>query len=45
MYANGGHAFGLRKTNLPITSWPQLAETWLKTIGIISEGKNEKSGT
>ncbi len=37
LYANGGHAFGLRKTNLPITNWPQLAETWLKTIGIISD--------
>lgn len=37
LYAQGGHAFGLRKTNLPITNWPQLAETWLKTIGIIKE--------
>jgi acetyl esterase/lipase len=37
LYTEGGHAFGLRKTNFPITNWPQLAETWLKTIGIISD--------
>lgn len=37
LYAQGGHAFGLRRTKLPITAWPQLVETWLRTIGIISE--------
>jgi acetyl esterase/lipase len=37
LYAKGGHAFGVRKTNLPITSWPHLAETWLKTIGMIPD--------
>lgn len=36
LYANGGHAFGLRRTNLPITAWPELVETWLATIGITS---------
>jgi acetyl esterase/lipase len=35
LYAHGGHAFGLRRTNLPITRWPQLVETWLATIGMI----------
>jgi len=37
LYAQGGHAFGLRRTNLPITAWPQLMETWLGTIGMIAE--------
>jgi acetyl esterase/lipase len=37
LYAQGGHAFGLRRTRFPITAWPQLVETWLRTIGIISE--------
>ena len=37
LYAQGGHAFGLRRTELPITRWPQLVETWLGTIGMISE--------
>ena len=35
LYAQGGHAFGLRKTHFSITKWPRLAETWLKSIGII----------
>ena len=37
LYAQGGHAFGLRHTELPVTGWPKLVETWLGTIGIISE--------
>lgn len=35
LYAQGGHAFGLRRTKLPITQWPDLVEKWLKTIGMI----------
>ncbi len=35
VYVNGGHAFGLRRTESPITQWPELVETWLRTIGII----------
>jgi acetyl esterase/lipase len=37
LYAQGGHAFGLRHTKSPITAWPQLVDTWLGTIGMISE--------
>ena len=37
LYAEGGHAFGLRRTELPITGWPQLVETWLRTIGMVPE--------
>ena len=37
LYAQGGHAFGVRPTKFPITDWPHLVETWLKTIGMISE--------
>jgi acetyl esterase/lipase len=37
LYARGGHAFGLRRTKLPVTAWPQLVDTWLETIGMISE--------
>jgi acetyl esterase/lipase len=35
LFAHGGHAFGLRRTEFPITRWPQLVETWLGTIGMI----------
>jgi acetyl esterase/lipase len=36
IYVKGRHAFGLRRTESPITGWPQLLETWLGTIGMIS---------
>jgi len=36
LYAQGGHAFGLRPTKFPATAWPRLVETWLRTIGVIS---------
>jgi len=35
IFAQGGHGYGLRKTALPVTGWPQLVETWLHTIGVI----------
>jgi acetyl esterase/lipase len=37
LYAQGGHAFGLRRTKFPITEWPRLAEKWLGTIGMMPE--------
>ena len=36
VYVKGGHAFGLRRTESPITGWPALVEAWLRTIGILS---------
>lgn len=33
-YAQGGHAFGLRRTKLPATAWPDLVDIWFTTIGI-----------
>lgn len=35
VFVNGGHAFGLRRTDSPITRWPQLVESWLGAIGVI----------
>jgi acetyl esterase/lipase len=37
IYVKGRHAFGLRPTESPITRWPQLVETWLTMIGILSK--------
>lgn len=37
LYAQGGHAFGLRPTKLPITHWPELMEKWLQTIGMLPQ--------
>jgi acetyl esterase/lipase len=35
LYAQGGHAFGLRPTKLPIGRWPELVERWLHTLGVL----------
>ena len=37
LYARGGHGFGLRASKYPIAEWPQLVETWLKTMGMTSK--------
>lgn len=37
LFAHGGHAFGLRRTELPITGWPELVERWLGTIGMMAK--------
>lgn len=35
LYAQGGHAFGVRRTDLPITRWTDLADAWMRTIGVL----------
>jgi acetyl esterase/lipase len=35
VYAEGGHGYGLRRTALPITTWPQSVETWLHSIKVL----------
>jgi acetyl esterase/lipase len=37
LYAQGNHAYGLRRTKYPITGWPELVETCLRTIGMIPQ--------
>ena len=35
LFTLGGHGFGLRPTELPISHWPTLAEEWLHTIHVL----------
>ncbi len=35
LFTQGGNGFGLHPTDLPISHWPQLAETWLHTIHVL----------
>lgn len=37
LFAHGGHAFGLRRTDQPITEWPALVERWLHSIGMLPQ--------
>ena len=39
VYADGGHGYGLRRTELPITAWPQLVELWLHTVRALPASK------
>jgi len=31
LYPKGGHGYGLRRTDQPVTTWPQRAEDWLRS--------------
>ncbi len=35
LYSRGGHGYGLRATQVTVTSWPKAAEVWLRSSGII----------
>jgi acetyl esterase/lipase len=35
LFAQGGHGYGLRHTDLPVTDWPKLAERWFQTLGVM----------
>lgn len=37
LFAEGGHAFGLRHRDLPVATWPSLVEKWLVAIGMLAE--------
>jgi acetyl esterase/lipase len=37
IFAQGGHGYGLRPNGLPVTTWPQSVETWLRTIGVMGQ--------
>ncbi|MGA8741021.1 MAG: alpha/beta hydrolase [Terracidiphilus sp.] len=37
IYAEGGHGYGLRRTALPVTTWPDTARIWLHTIKVLPE--------
>jgi len=35
LYATGGHPFGVRKRGLPVDTWPQRCEEWMRSQGIL----------
>jgi len=34
IFRDGGHGFGMNKTNKPVDQWPNLFISWLKAQGI-----------
>jgi hypothetical protein len=35
LYAHGGHGFGVRKSNLPCSAWPDGFIDWLQDQGML----------
>jgi len=35
IYESGGHGYGLRKTDLPVTSWPDRMEEWMRRFKLL----------
>jgi acetyl esterase/lipase len=38
LFATGGHGFGLRGPDRTPTTWPKLAEAWMRGLGILQPG-------
>lgn len=39
IYPKGGHGYGLRRTELPVTSWPDRVADWMKASGWLNASK------
>jgi acetyl esterase/lipase len=39
LFAKGGHGFGLRPTDEPVTAWPELASSWMARMGFLKKGE------
>jgi acetyl esterase/lipase len=35
VWSAGGHGYGLRKTEMPVTTWPDRCEEWLRQRGLL----------
>lgn len=35
IYESGGHGYGLRETELPVTSWPDRMEEWMRRLELL----------
>lgn len=36
LFAKGGHGYGLRRSELPVTAWPSLAEKWMRSLDVLT---------
>ena len=39
LYPTGGHGYGLRPSAKPVSTWPQRAEQWLQSCGLLERKK------
>lgn len=40
VYASGGHGYGLRRTEEPVTRWTDRAEEWMHGLGMLTKGSD-----
>ncbi len=38
VFSRGGHGYGLRPSDMPVSGWPQLCEKWLRVSGLLGKG-------
>jgi acetyl esterase/lipase len=38
VYAAGGHGFGVRRSDLPVSTWSERCADWLRTLGVLTSG-------
>lgn len=39
VYPTGGHGYGLRRTENPLTAWPDRAEEWMRSRGLLGAAR------
>ena len=37
IYESGGHGYGLRRTELPVTTWPDRMEDWMRKLKLLNQ--------
>jgi len=43
-FEKGGHGFGLRPKQAPLSTWPDLCLQWLKDIGVLGRATEQNIG-
>ena len=36
VFTKGGHGYGMRPSENPVSHWPQLCEQWLHAMGLLA---------
>jgi acetyl esterase/lipase len=39
IYSKGGHGYGLRPSDNPVSTWPKRCEDWMRVTGLLTRGK------
>jgi acetyl esterase/lipase len=45
VYSFGGHGYGLRRTEVPVTTWPDRCEAWLRHLGVLERPEEREAAS